>query len=779
MALTLASFDPPSQPFHDMRNLISSSRCSGFCLLLTLLVQTAWAQTDIPPFGPAYVQGELATIAITMESESVESMLFGDVEYASTNPYPAMVQFQSSVDDTLFNLVAVRLRGNTALASPKKSFKVDMNAFLAGQKYADLEKLNLNANQNDPSLLRAGLSWNVLRRMGLSGSRTSHVRVEINGAYMGAYLNTEHLDEEFVEEYYDKDNGNLYKCRFPATLEYLSQNPDDYKFEIDGQRVYELKTNGEEDDYSDLAAFIDILNNTPDDDFQCAIEEVFNVADYLKVQALDVMSGNGAGYAGNADNFHLYHNPQTGLFDYIPYDLDNTWGIDFLDGDWESRDPYTWSPEFRPLYDRLMAVPEYRGWYTHYLRRMMDDWAHPDSVSAYLEPRHTLLLPAIQEDTYYPLSFGYTPQDFESSLEEAAGGHVEFGILPWLTARTSSLQGQVEPEAPVLVVHEVEDNAPSVNFLRVRANVDGGGDDVDVLCWIDAGTGPVAVPMFDDGEHGDRKAGDGTYGVKWPIQTNLTTVTYHVQATSAAGLERWIPCAPELVTVGVSPSGILINELMSANANNVSDEFGEFDDWVELFNAGSGPVALGGLYLTDNLSTPNKYALPEETLAPGAWSFHWLDNDPEQGTHHAPFTLSATGEELSLLEWDEAGQFWIILDFIPFGTSEQDASLGRYPDGADYWVWYATPTPAATNNYAIILGQEELDDAFHRQFAPNPTSDWIRWTGDRVGGRLLDAHGREVFRFSAARGISLTGQPAGVYVLHLEDGTRTRVVKQN
>jgi hypothetical protein len=132
-----------------------------------------------------------------------------------------------------------------------------------------------------------------------------------------------------------------------------------------------------------------------------------------------------------------------------------------------------------------------------------------------------------------------------------------------------------------------------------------------------------------------------------------------------------------------------------------------------------------------------------------------------------------------LLEWDEAGQFWIILDFIPFGTSEQDASLGRSPDGADYWVWYATPTPAATNNYAIILGEDEVGEASQRQFAPNPTAEWIRWTGEPVGGRLLDACGRERLRFPAGRGISLNGQPDGVYVLQLEDGTRTRVVKQN
>ena len=42
------------------------------------------------------------------------------------------------------------------------------------------------------------------------------------------------------------------------------------------------------------------------------------------------------------------------------------------------------------------------------------------------------------------------------------------------------------------------------------------------------------------GEHGDRKAGDGTWGVKVPVQWNWTTVDYQVEVGSAAGLERWL-----------------------------------------------------------------------------------------------------------------------------------------------------------------------------------------------------------------------------------------------
>jgi len=226
----------------------------------------------------------------------------------------------------------------------------------------------------------------------------------------------------------------------------------------------------------------------------------------------------------------------------------------------------------------------------------------------------------------------------------------------------------------------------------------------------------------------------------------------------------------------LSPSNLVVNELMSANANNVSDAFGEFDDWVELYNAGSEPIELGGKYLSDNLSNPGKYALPEGTIAPGSWAFFWVDNDPEQGPFHGDFTLSASGDEIVLSEWDEYNEVWVILDFFPFGPSEQDASLGRYPDGADYWVWFATPTANATNNYAIILGLDEAEGPASRTIGPNPFRDCVRWNGPAASGTIHDAQGRLRLAFEQRNELCREGWESGVYLLTLEDGTRWRLV---
>ncbi len=56
---------------------------------------------------------------------------------------------------------------------------------------------------------------------------------------------------------------------------------------------------------------------------------------------------------------------------------------------------------------------------------------------------------------------------------------------------------------------------------------------------------------------------------------------------------------------------VFVNELLASNDSvNVDPDFGEAADWVELYNAESEPVALGGVYLTDDADEPTKWLIP-------------------------------------------------------------------------------------------------------------------------------------------------------------------------
>jgi len=56
--------------------------------------------------------------------------------------------------------------------------------------------------------------------------------------------------------------------------------------------------------------------------------------------------------------------------------------------------------------------------------------------------------------------------------------------------------------------------------------------------------------------------------------------------------------------------GLYINEFMADNDNIAQDEFGQYDDWIELYNAGPTAIDLGGMYLTDDPSDPTKWMIP-------------------------------------------------------------------------------------------------------------------------------------------------------------------------
>ena len=739
-----------------------------FCFCYPVTAQDLTSDSNI-----VFIEDQLNRINIIISQSSLDSLLLNST--SSDILYDSSMEFISSNQVFYLNNVGIRLRGNTSLTAPKKSFKLDFNSFVPGRKFLGVEKLNLNANHNDPSLFRAAISWNILREMNLPNTRTSFAELFINDDFMGVYVVTEHIDDEFIKNNYEKDYGNLYKCLWPAPLHYIEDSPEAYKFESNGRRAYDLKTNKFTDDYSDLAQFISVLNNTSDDDFVCEIESVFNVADYLKILALDVLIGNWDGYAGNKNNFYLYHNPLTDLFDYIPYDLDNTWGITWGNFNWESENPYNWANnmsfgnEFRPLYDRILAIQEYRNLFSHYLTHIINNWFNHEFVTDYISSRLPLLSESILSDEYYPLSYGFTPADYENSLTQAWGEHVRFGFIEWVDARLESLNSQLEDPMPILVLHEISDNSPVLDTLKIRAQV-YAPENVLVSALVNTDNDFQIMSMFDDGLHSDLHENDGVWGVEIPILPGTVSLDYRVQVLTDNS-PRIAPCEPVYATVGLSPNDIKINELMALNSNVIADEFFEFDDWCELYNSGSSSIELIDFYLTDNISRPNKYKIPQEVIQGGEFIFYWLDKDQEQGENHAPFKLSSKGEELALFEKD--GNFWFLRDYVSFGLIQEDVSYGRVDDGSSQWQLFEIPTPNFSNN---LIDINEYSNSSLTLW-PNPSSSGLIYFSENRSGYICDLIGNKISEFINTDFVDISSSPSGIFLLKTLQGEVFSVIR--
>ena len=59
----------------------------------------------------------------------------------------------------------------------------------------------------------------------------------------------------------------------------------------------------------------------------------------------------------------------------------------------------------------------------------------------------------------------------------------------------------------------------------------------------------------------------------------------------------------------------VINEYSAANFTNYTDNYGDFEDWFELYNTGNSSQNLGGYYLSDKSTNLTKYKIPNKMLS--------------------------------------------------------------------------------------------------------------------------------------------------------------------
>ncbi len=741
------------------------------------------AQNLFPDLAPIYKDDVVARIDIFLPADSLALLLAPGNEEKNYYYHASFIFNNGTIRDTIDNC-GLELRGNTSRYSQKKSFQVSLNTYAPGRSWHGIEKLDLNGEHNDPTVSRSKLCWDLLRNMGVPAPRASHVELYINGEYFGLYANDEHIDEEFVQNRFGSKDGNLYKCLYPADLAWLGSNPEAYKVMSGGRRVYELSTNVDQDDYTDLLDFIDVLNHTPANEMQCALEKVFNVDTYLKAMAFDILSGNWDGPLYNKNNFFLYHNPLTGLFEYIPYDLDNTFGIDWFNIDWSMRNIYAWCHDTqpRPLYRNILQVEEYRNRLSYYINRIINEYYKEAVLFPKLDALKNMLAPYISNDVYYTLDYGFNSDDFNKGFSQSLPfTHTPIGIKPFIASRRSSALTQLELNdiSPVITEVKVNQPLPSQELIfQAFIEDDQQIENAEVLVQLND-TGPFeALTLFDDGQHHDKEAHDGYYGVSSSLPGSCNSITYSINSSDAHGNVSHYPvCGTKTISVCISSLTIVINEFMASNENTITDENGEYEDWIELFNYGTEEIYLGDKYLSDKEDNPIKWKFPDISIQPGAYILVWADEDGVQGDLHANFKLSATGEYVGIYDNNDSGN--ALIDGITFGVQQPDISFGRIPNGTGPFQ-SLQPTPGGINQLSSSTTNEK--DSLSISFFPNPTHDIVFIKGNLVKVEaqqflIINMFGQTIMQLRGQlKSIDISHLPNGIYVLGVKSNSGLRIL---
>lgn len=746
--------------------------CSFLCLFTVL---TGFSQ--LPEFGPAFLQDEVASVYISIDQDSLDALLSQE-NWGNDREFPANFTYISSETTDSISDIGFRLRGNTSLGAAKKSFKISFNTFEEGRKWQGLEKMNLNGSHNDPSMIRAALCWNTIRRAGLPGSRTSFVKLYVNNEYKGLYSNIEHIDEEFADKYFPGSQYNsLFKCLYPAPLDFISNNPDDYNFIQFDRRPYDQKTNDYTSDYREIAHFIDVLNNTPESEFKCEIERIFNVNDFLKYSAIDALTGNWDGYGFNKNNYYLQVNYRTGQIEFIPYDLDNTLGIDWIGQDWTERDILSWwnEAESRPLIEKLIEVQEFAARYKYYISEYAQGLLHADTLREVAENMMDLIYDAAVDDEYRTQDYGFTIEDFENSLDSAWGQHVAFGIIEYQSLRNENALMQVGQtfDQEMMIKGGYFDPISGITRARV-SNFNNEYLEIRISENADLSGNYIQIEMQDDGEFPDDVAGDLIFSALTPaadeIQSNL--LYYRFIASTKGTVHQW-PCSSRRVYRDTANINFL-NEIMSKNNSQISDPEGNFSDWIELYNPYFIPWETDGYFLTDNPDRLNKWPLPALSISGGNLQLIWANSMEDLARIYCNFNLSASGEWIGLYQKDD--DHYRLIQYVEVPELNDNESFGQTTDGSGTWVVFpnSAASPGAPNGSASITHASEAQFKIY----PNPTTETLYFSEFCRIIEVFDSRGKLVAQAHNSNQINVSSLATGMYFVKAGNQTKRFILSK-
>jgi len=354
---------------------------------------------------------------------------------------------------------------------------------------------------------------------------------------------------------------------------------------------------------------------------------------------------------GASHNNMFYKRPADGKLLVFPVDMDLA-----FDPDTSRRgvDAPLWGANNGNAFNlgKIMDIPRNKRMLYAHFKDIIDKSYNPTYMSYWA-------------DHYYSLVQNLEPYDFS--------GNVDF-----IRDRMNFVLSQLPPEVPFkITTNNGEDFTTGVLELPLEGSA-----------WIDVKQIHLEFPPT-------------TLSLNWTTITNWqTTVQLHpgtnfIKLLGYNFSKKYSETSSITVicTAAIPVGGILINEFLAKNDTINTDELGDYDDWIELFNAGTNAENVGGMFLTDNTNFPAKWMLPDTNVFPGNFLLVWADNETNQGECHASFKLSASGEHVALFDNTTSA-----LHTILFGPQQADISSGFFPDGNIETLYQMVPTPNETNN---------------------------------------------------------------------------------
>jgi spore coat protein H len=291
------------------------------------------------------------------------------------------VKADVKLDDHAFNDVGLRFKGNgtymVSAAGRKRSFKIDFNRYVDGQKFHGMQQLNLHNNVMDPTHVRQALSYAVFQAAGIASPRTAFAEVsltidgECDHEPLGLYTLVEEIDKAFLRRHFQTDKGMLLKPEGTRGLEYKGEDWSAYSW-------FEPKSKPKKSEAGRLIDLTRLIHTSDDEEFRRKIGSLLDTDQFARFLAANTLLANMDSFLTQVHNYYVYLPPtsgqsQPGKFVFLPWDMDLSMGAFFMAGSAEQLQDLSISHPHvgeNKLIERLLAWTDFDTLYRDHLRKL-------------------------------------------------------------------------------------------------------------------------------------------------------------------------------------------------------------------------------------------------------------------------------------------------------------------------------------------------------------------------------------------------------------------------
>ncbi len=251
----------------------------------------------------------------------------------------------------------------------------------------------------DPAKGREVIAYSAFRAAGVPAPRAAFAEVTLtvpgkyDKEYLGLYVVVEDVGKPFLADRFGTDKGVLMKPFQVRSADYFGDDWERYK------GLYRPLSEPTKDEAKRVVDFAKLANQAGDDEFKKQIDSYLDVDELLRFLAANALTSNLESALALGHNYHLYLNPKTNKFVYIPGDLEFALANFLLMGtadqltDLSLTHPY---PGDNKLAERLLAIKDVSEKYQKLLKELSEKTFTKDALLKEIE--------AVEKVTKEPLA---------------------------------------------------------------------------------------------------------------------------------------------------------------------------------------------------------------------------------------------------------------------------------------------------------------------------------------------------------------------------------------